>query len=496
VKDWIRLFDVFAIVDRFETAPRIPFVRPFFPVSASDDPLHLRPATLCGDRPPGRFVFDKLEDLLRSERFAEVLARYRRGGTTFRAALHEVGGDAADRVLDPWLRPHVDVDYALADVERNPHGAPGAHLRIERRSAEARPDAIEVGLEEDGRLEKHSVDLRGESTTVDLPAASTVRAVILDPDRRTVETHLDDNRKPGDYQMVLDSADVEVSSTEFGISSLLVGRRRYDYQKDVAVAGFYTSRGYGLDAGFQLHGGTPIDANLYRQNLFAYYTLEELDSTFENKQNPTLRTRGRLGGFGLRFNSSDAFWYENPVGAHHLRLFFDGYDRALGSDFDFVQGGGSFTYTAPVGFDTVLAGQVLNGYSAATGRGLIPNQGLFSLGGFRSIRGIGAEDQLAKDIFIVRAELRHLLPFRLDWNFEDVLIARRLQLKAFVDSGRVENSSRRLYDPSGFAVGVGGGINLFYDFMGFFPTTVYFDVATRADRAGKPQFLFGVGQPF
>ncbi|HUE38354.1 MAG TPA: BamA/TamA family outer membrane protein, partial [Candidatus Binatia bacterium] len=321
-------------------------------------------------------------------------------------------------------------------------------------------------------------------------------ALVIDPDRRTVETRLDDNRVPPQYQLLLDSADVEVSSTEFGISSLLVGRRRYDYQKDLALAGFYTSRGYGFDAGFQLHGGTPIDANLYRQNLFAYYSLEQLDSTFENKQQPALRTHGSLGGFGLRFNSYDAFWFENPAGSHHLRLFFDGYDRSLGGDFGFVQGGGSLAYTLALRPDTVLAGQVLNGYSAATGSGPIPNQGLFSLGGFRSIRGIGAEEQLGKDIFIVRAELRHMLPWRLDWNLEEMLIARRLQAKVFVDAGRVESSSRRLYDPSGFAVGVGGGLNLFYDFMGFFPTTFYLDVATRADEGGPLQVLFGVGQPF
>jgi hemolysin activation/secretion protein len=144
----------------------------------------------------------------------------------------------------------------------------------------------------------------------------------------------------------------------------------------------------------------------------------------------------------------------------------------------------------------VIAGQVLNGFSGETGGGKIPPQGLFSLGGFRSIRGIGAEDELGNDIFIVRAELRQLLPWRLDWNFEEALIARRFQLKAFVDAGRVEDSSRELYDPSGFAVGVGGGVNLFYDFMGFFPTTFYLDLATRADRGGPEQVLFGVGQPF
>jgi hemolysin activation/secretion protein len=177
-----------------------------------------------------------------------------------------------------------------------------------------------------------------------------------------------------------------------------------------------------------------------------------------------------------------------------VRLFFDGYDPSLGGDFGFVQGGGSLGLTRELRQDTVLAGQLLNGYTAATGSGPIPNQGLFSLGGFRSIRGIGAEDELGKGIFLVRAELRHMLPWRLDWNLAEVLIARRLQAKVFVDAGRV--GSRRLYDPSSFAVGVGGGLNLFYDFMGFFPTTFYLDVATRADRGSNAQVLFGVGQPF
>jgi hypothetical protein len=496
VKDWIRLLGVFAIVDRFETAPRIPLLRPFFPVAASDDPLRIRLDGLCEPRPPGRFVFDKLEAKLRPAPFERLLGEYRKGGGGMRSALKASGGDDLDSFVAAWLRPYVPVDYSLANVELDPAGSPGARFSIERSSSESRPDAVEVGVETAEREESTFVDLGGASTPVTITSASPVQAVTIDPQRKAVETRLDDNRVPPRYQLLLDSADVEVSSTEFGISTLLVGRRRYDYQKDLAVAGFYTSRGYGVDAGFQLHGGKPIDANLYRQNLFAYYSLEELDSSFVNNQAPQVRTRGRLGGFGLRFNSYDAFWFENPAGAHHLRLFFDGYDPALGGDFGFVQGGGSLAYTVAVRDDTVVAAEVLNGYSAATGKGPIPNQGLFSLGGFRSIRGIGAEDQLGEDIFLARAELRHMLPWRFDGDFQEVLIARRLQAKLFVDTGRVENSSRRLYDPSGFAVGVGGGLNLFYDFMGFFPTTFYLDVATRADKGGSVQVLFGVGQPF
>jgi hypothetical protein len=491
VKDWVRLFNVFAIVDRFDTAPRIPLVRPFYPTAASEDPLNIRPGALCERRPPGRLVFGKLEAFLGHDEFAALLGRHGRDGRPMRQLLEERG---AIPLLDAWLQPYAPLNYALEDVRLNPGGAPGASFRIDRQSAELRPDAVEVGIENESAEEVAFVKLDGERTERTLTAAAPVRAVTLDPERRAIETRLDDNRAPPRFQLLLDSADVEVSSTEFGVSTLVVGRRRYDYRKDLALAGFYTSRGTGFAAGAQWHGGTPIDANLYRQNLFAYYTFVDLDSSFENKQAPGVRTHGNLGGFGLRFNSYDAFWFENPSSSHHVRLFFDGYDRALGGDFGFVQGGGSATVTRALRQDTVLAGQLLNGYTAATGSGPIPNQGLFSLGGFRSIRGIGAEDELGNGIFLVRAEIRHMLPWRLDWNLAEVLIARRLQAKAFVDAGRV--GSRRLYDPSSFAVGVGGGLNLFYDFMGFFPTTFYLDVATRADRGSNAQVLFGVGQPF
>jgi hypothetical protein len=496
VKDWIGLFNVFAIVDRFDAAPRIPLVRPFYPVSADDDPLRIRPESAGARRPPGRFLFDKLEVELGGVAFDSLLSRYASGRETFRELLANAGGRPAIELIDAWLAPYAPVDYALADVERNGAGKPGARFTIRRESSESRPDSVEVGIEAGDRVETKRVDLSGEATRVEFPAAAPVDAVAIDPNRKTVETRLDDNRVPGQFQFLLDSADVEVSSTEFGISTLLVGRKRNDYRKDVAVAAFYTSRGYGADAGFQLHGGEAIDPSLYRQNLFAYYSLEELDRNFASNDSEHERAHGRLGGFGLRFNSYDASWFQNPSGSYHLRAFFDGYDRAFGGDFDFVQGGGSLSSTFPVRHGTVIAAQVLNGFSGSTGRGEIPQQGLFSLGGFRSIRGIGAEEDLGKDIFMVRAELRQLLPFRLDWNLQEVLIARRLQVKAFVDAGRVEDSSRRLYDPSGFAVGVGGGINLFYDFMGFFPTTFYLDLATRADRGGSVQALFGVGQPF
>ncbi|MEA2624242.1 MAG: hypothetical protein QOD06_287 [Candidatus Binatota bacterium] len=494
VGDWIRMLNVFAVVDRFETAPRIPLLRPFFPVLRRDDALGLDPDEGLRDRPPGRLTFTKLEERLRPESWRAVLDRYARGSAPLREVIESVAGAEARRFTDEWVRRYPAIDYALDDVEND---AGGVHVRVRREGRDLPAvDSLEVGIETGAGDRRHFVDLDGSAAEATLPGGEDVGRVRLDPDRRVVQTRLDDDVEPPELQFLLDSADVEVSSTEFGFSTLFVARRRYDYVKDLAAAPFITNRGYGVDAGFQLHGGTPIDANLYRHNLFAYYALQELDSSFEDREEPEIRTGGRLGGIGFRYNYYDAFWFENPTRSHHLRAFFDFYDGAVGSDYDYVQGGASLAVTRPLRADTVIAAELVNGFSASTSGGVVPLQGLFSLGGFRSIRGIGAEERLAENILVGRGEVRWMTPLRLDLNFLDVLIARRLQLRAFADAGRVADPMADVYDVSAFAAGAGGGMDLFYDFLGFFPTSFYLDLATRVDRRDSLQVLFGARQPF
>jgi hypothetical protein len=80
------------------------------------------------------------------------------------------------------------------------------------------------------------------------------------------------------------------------------------------------------------------------------------------------------------------------------------------------------------------------------------------------------------------------------------LVIRRGQLRLFVDSGRVEDRRSSLYRLSDFAVGVGLGVAMFYDFMGFYPAVAYVAIAERVDRFegvdNQPQFLFGTRQAF
>ncbi len=99
----------------------------------------------------------------------------------------------------------------------------------------------------------------------------------------------------------------------------------------------------------------------------------------------------------------------------------------------------------------------------------------------------------------MRAEVRHSLYPELDWNLLDIVTLRRLQLRAFVDSGGVSNSAGRIYDPTRWAVGAGAGLGLVYDALGFFPAVAYVEVATQVDersRLDDIQVLFGTRQAF
>jgi hypothetical protein len=206
-----------------------------------------------------------------------------------------------------------------------------------------------------------------------------------------------------------------------------------------------------------------------------------------------------LGGIGFRYDYSNVYWTDNPSNQLRFRLYADWYDVNLGSDYGFVDWGYVASAATPLWSpQTVAAAQIFNGFSQDLDS-VVPNQALYSLGGSRSIRGIGAEEDLAGNIFVLRTELRQEVFPELDLNMLDLLVLRQAQVKFLLDTGGVSNSAGRIYDVGRFAVGVGVGIGVIYDFLGFFAASAYLEVATRIDdpsQAGDVQVLFGSTQAF
>ena len=501
VQEWIERFNIFAIVDRFEVVPKIPFVAAFFERSPSADPLHEQITSFNNDLPPGHVILGKLRQQLGDATFASVVDRCVAAQAPFRRCAAATTSADLGPFFAQWLQPYPEINYDFAGVDLNERqdDTYRSTVTVRREASREIHEPVDVELR---RIGGERVRLRwdgnGDEGLLTARTAHRVHQAVIDPDRKLIETTRADDARPPTPQVVLDSAEVEVTSTEFGFSGLMVGRARYDYRKDIAAAGFYTNRSIGVDVGPRLHWGKPNDPTLYRHNLYAFYDIQALNGSFKDDRDPAVRTRGHLNGLGLRYDYNNLVAFDNPTREVDFRLFGDWFDGRLGSSFDYADWGGSLVLTHPLWTHrTILAGEVTNGFSEPIGSSRVPLQGLFSLGGSRSIRGIGAEAELARNIFLVRTEVRQMIYPELDLNLLDLLVLRRAQVRLFVDTGQVSNSAGAVYDPRGYAVGAGVGFAAVYDFMGFFPSLAYIEIATRADRRPDDvQFLFGTRQSF
>ena len=501
VYDWIDLFNVFAIVDRFENTPKIPFTGAFFDGAKEADPLHAEVWSVTYDGPPGRVVLHKLRAQLDSPVFDPLLDACLTATAPLRACMAAgAPSQPVARRLDEWLGPYPAIDYRVETTDFNVVEGDAYRSTVAVRRVSSRPFAepVTVRLRTVGG---EQVDVQwkseGDVALVSTTTTGHVYQAIVDPDRALIDDDRANNAWLPRLQVVIDTADVAVTSTEFSIGALAVARLRYDYRKDVGLTAFYTNRGVGFTLGPRLHFGTPVDNSRFRHNLYGFYAFEALDRSFKDDRHPSVRTGGNLGGIGARYDYTNVFWPDWPTDQRRLRLFIDWYDKNLGSDYGYLDWGYAASGTVPIlSPRTVAAAEVFNGFSKPF-NSLVPNQGLYSLGGERTIRGIGAETQLARNVFVLRTELRREISPDLDFNFHDIAVLRRLSARLLLDTGQASNSAGHIYDLPSWAVGAGAGIGIVYDFFGFFSAAAYLDLATRLDEdQGDVQVLFGSSQSF
>ncbi len=501
VDDWINALNVFAVVDRFETAPQVPFGRSFFPQATDIDALGDGIESFARSRPSGGTIFQKLANIVGDDAVGAIRSRYLSGDESFVVSAEAVHGAPLAGLLAQWTAPYPQINYRVQRVDRGTDDAP-TRVHVVRDSARAVREPVDVELvgAADERVRLVWDDDRREAV-FDVEAPSRVRSVRIDPERKLLEETLVDNASPRPWQIVVGGADATVTSSQFGLATLFVARKRYDYSKDIGLTGFVSSRGAGVEIGPRWHFGRPLDANRYRHNLVAFYRANWLRGDFTDDSRPGLRTDGRLGGLGFRYDYSDERVTRNPTSSLKLRLFGTWYQDAFGSTFDYLEGGVRASIVRPLlTHRTLIAGHVLNAFSTPIDGDRIPLQGQFSLGGNRGVRGIPVDEELGENIMLVRGEVRQRLYPDIDWSFFDLLVLRHHQVRLFVDAGHVENRRSSLYRVSDFAVGAGIGLAAVYDFMGFHPGIFYLEIARRLDHASGQtnavQVLFGTRQAF
>jgi hypothetical protein len=503
VKDWIRIFDIFSVVDRFEKNPQIPFTESFFEHARTADPLHAQITSFNNDLPPGRVVMGKLDQWVQRETFDRVIDDCTLTDIRLRDCASEVSGQDLEPLFDQWLQRYPAINYRFGTLDLDQPAPSGYRsvVQIKRDSSREIVEPVTVrlrarrGAPVDTRWEGH-----GSTATLEIESEEKTSRVVIDPADRLIEDRLDDNARRPQREIVVGAASVEVSSTDFGVGMLVIGRNRGDYHKDLGLAGIWTDRWGGFVFGPRLHFGPVIDATRYRHNLYGFYTFQALASDFRDKSRPLVRNNGNQTALGLRYDFTNVLFANKATRERRFGLFVDWFDDALGGDYDYVRAGARAAFTQPLGsYRTIAALELLNGFNQPLGdgqTGQVPIQGQYSLGGSRSIRGIGAREELERNILLIRAELRQAIYPEVDLNLLDLLVMRRAELRVFVDAGRVDDDPGGVYKVGQFAVGVGIGLAAHYDFMGFFPHVAFLELATRVDESGPVEVLFGSSQRF
>lgn len=504
LSDWVNMFAFLAAVDRFEKVPKIAFVSSYFDQVATADPAGDRILTFNHDRPPGRVILSKLRDLVGEEAFRSMFDDcLRRPLPLRRCAAEHFPDRGIEELIDDWNAPYPVMNFWVDSVDFNRPDPAGFRTTAELRRETSRPvtQPVTVRLRAVGGGEVDvQWDSQGGDTTISQTTDRRVYRVQIDPGKRLIETRRDDNAWLPRFEFLIDSADIEVSSTEFGFGATGVARIYQDYRRDIGVTGFYTNRGVGMAVGPRFHFGPAIDPTLFRHNLYLFYSLVALDSSFDNPAQPDVRDHGNTASLGFRYDYTDVFFDQNPSLQRRFRIHADWHDDAIGSDFDFATWGYEASLIFPLRTPRTLLGlQVVNGFSSGIDGGEVPVQALYSLGGARSIRGIGFGEQLGRNLLVLRSEIRQSIYPELNWNLQDILILRRTQVRFFAETGNVANAAGRVYDASDWAVGIGAGLGLIYDAAGFIPAVAYLEIATRVDdrdSLGDIQILFGTKQPF
>ncbi|MFN8641019.1 MAG: hypothetical protein U0802_04930 [Candidatus Binatia bacterium] len=340
VYDWIDLFNLFAIVDRFENTPKIAFTGAFFDGAREADPLHAEVWSVTANGPPGRVVLAKLRAQLDPSVYDPLLDACLSAPTPLRACMAAgAPTQPVARRLDEWLGPYPAIDYRVEATAFNVADGPAKRSTVAVRRVSSRPYAepVTVRLRTIGG---EAVDVQwkseGEVALVSATTDGHVYQAVVDPDRALIDDDRSNNAWLPRLQVVIDTADVAVTSTEFSIGALAVARLRYDYRKDLGLTAFYTNRGVGFAVGPRLHFGTPVDHSRFRHNLYGFYTFEALNRAFTDDQHPGVRTGGNLGGIGARYDYNNVFWPDWPTDQRRLRLFVDWYDKNLASDYGYL----------------------------------------------------------------------------------------------------------------------------------------------------------------
>ncbi|HUS64403.1 MAG TPA: hypothetical protein VMZ28_07655 [Kofleriaceae bacterium] len=464
-------------------------------------------------RPPGRFVYEKLRDLLSPA----ALARAMRGVVTRGAPVADAAAAAHGASLawffDQWTRPAPPLDVSLVGHRARPRPGGGVtnEVVVARRvpagdRAPFEPVTV-LAVDEDGTRHRLRWLGREPRATLRYAADTPIDWAWVDPDARIEQSDLFapdrhprfDDRDRHPLRFVYNSFGVLLNVSD--LSALLAAdfslSRVHDLRNQMRFLAFTSAsvRAGGLVSYRRLFGPRAQPDRLLGRASIAVGA-SRLDEDFFNAEGEPPRGATQLSLVAWLGRDTELFRYE-PLAKHDARLVATltatRRDDVLVAPADWLVSGdvGAWTSrtTTPQPGHTI-AGEL--GVDVAFGD-IESRAQLVAPGGATGLRGFSPGALFARGAVVARGEYRHTFVHDLDWNLGHYTFVRGAGGVAFFDVGLLSPCSDLV--PGGrdevVFTAAGYGLQLVYDSFGTLPSVSRIDAAIRlggrtSDCLGAP----------
>ncbi|MBI3074267.1 MAG: BamA/TamA family outer membrane protein [Deltaproteobacteria bacterium] len=537
IKNLAELLDVVKFVPAIDSliyAQQIPMREMYFGAVYEAFPLREELERFYNDEPRGIYVYAKLVDWIGLSAFARAVKRYLQSTDESRPVFRAVvaASIAADAEMPNRLNAKTprskdatkEATSPLGDsapLRRNDppfdtwlKGPPRSNYRVAARESRRVADGYEnvVKIVTDGETGyREPVDLLATTTAGERYAAtfkdgaqthefrfktkSPLAVVQIDPRGRTVESDLGksvdprfDNRDPTRWKWLLTGLGWGVDATTGRLEALgaVAFRKVYDLHNGFGVSARWVQdkRMSGAFAYARSFGRKVNDVRLVSA-VSAALSVARLSSAFGTVATREGGTTARLDfGYGYDNIETDLTPTRGTSFGAATGIGLTGPDSGglRVNSFSSV-GVRQFLRLAPplvLGLRASLGfsfSDILNG-----GQKALLNGEYRSLGGRTAMRGYVDGELLGNHAILFSAELGWMLTNALAWNFVHTSWVRGIQLALFADAGAVSTDMSLFTSLSPWFTDVGGGIRIFFDYLGAQPGVLSIDVGLPLNR--------------
>ena len=473
LEGWLNPIAFIPLADEILYSKALPFRQVYFRETAAPA-LNEEIGLFNHVRPGGSAIFSKLESLLGTGAFAEVVA----GSGPFRRRIREISGRNLDLWIDQWLMANPAIDFWIEDVERR-RTERGYETEVTVRKDIEGPEPLPI-VAVDKNKKRYRMLWEGEGTTHTalLMTDTPVKYVEIDPDRLTADIDRFNNRSPHRWKVLLH---------RFGLSGYDLNTGKVGYKIGFLFKPTYSDRDK-VTVGF-VHSETGNTGRVEYAHTFRNHHTLSGGLLYERPvllaPTPLDKAAG-IVRLGYTFSYPDTP-FPFPRFAKFLRRLpgtFPTIGVSFGYDQQVTGGQREHSVTSQVdlrktvmfSYDHEIALRLLSGVSSG---GLFKKRRFF-LGGDDAMRGFRPLVFGGEGIGLLSVEYRFPIRRETDWNGAGMVLTHTLQGALFADAGHVSKPSD-LFDFKDYKFDAGVGLRWWLDALGFYPMLLRFDIARPID---------------